>query len=241
MGVVRPVTVHLAAVGVVVLGVFAAASLHSGHGPVAALLLEKSADPNAADVGYTALHAAVLRRDLGLVRTLLTFKANPDARMTKGTPMRRNSQDFDLPAVLIGATPFALAAKFLETEIVRELAAAGADTRMGLPDGTTPLLLALGAGVANNADRRGLSILDGGIIEGEEPCPRHGRGAGRAERGSRRRDQGRRFRRARRGAAWLRPGDPVSRREGGSVERAQRAGAHAARHAAGPPGPGHRA
>jgi ankyrin repeat protein len=135
---------------------------------VAAFLLEKGADPNAADVGYTALHAAVLRRDIALVRTLLKFKADPDARMTKGTPMRRTSQDFDLPAVLIGATPFALAAKFLETDIVRELAAAGADTRLGFPDGTTPLMLALGAGVVNNADRRGLSILDGGVIEGEE-------------------------------------------------------------------------
>ena len=141
---------------------------HSGHGPVAALLLEKGADPNAADVGYTALHAAVLRRDLGLVRTLLKFKANPDARMTKGTPMRRTSQDFDLPAVLIGATPFALAAKFLETDMVRDLAAAGADMRIGLPDGATPLLLALGVSVVNNADRRGLSILDGGVIEGED-------------------------------------------------------------------------
>jgi ankyrin len=141
---------------------------HSGHGPLAAFLLEQGADPNAADVGYTALHAAVLRRDLELVRTLLAFKANPDARMTKGTPMRRTSQDFDLPAVLIGATPFALAAKFLETGMVRALAAAGADTRTGLPDGTTPLMLALGAGAANNADRRGLSVLDGGVIEGED-------------------------------------------------------------------------
>lgn len=141
---------------------------HSGHGAVAALLLEKGADPNAAMVGYTALHAAVLRRDLELVRTLLRFKAHPDARMTRGTPMRRTSQDFDLPAVLIGATPFALAAKFLEDDMARELAGAGADTRLGLPDGSTPLMLALGLGVVNNADRRGLSILDGGVIEGEE-------------------------------------------------------------------------
>jgi ankyrin repeat protein len=141
---------------------------HSGHGHVAALLLEKGADPNAAEVGYTALHAAVLRRDLPLVRTLLAFKANHDLRMTKGTPMRRTSQDFDLPAVLIGATPFALAAKFLETDMVRALASAGANTRVGLPNGTTPLMLALGAGVVANADRRGLSILDGGVIEGED-------------------------------------------------------------------------
>lgn len=141
---------------------------YSGHGAVAALLLDKGADPNAAAVGYTALHAAVLRRDLDLVRTLVRFKANPDARMTKGTPMRRTSQDFDLPAVLIGATPFALAAKFLEADMVRALGAAGADMRVGLPDGSTPLMLALGLGVVNNADRRGLSILDGGVIEGED-------------------------------------------------------------------------
>lgn len=141
---------------------------HSGHGAAAALLLEKGADPNAAEVGYTALHAAVLRRDVDLVRTLLRFKANPDARMARGTPMRRTSQDFDLPAVLIGATPFALAAKFLEAEMARELAGAGADVRLGLPDGSTPLMLALGVGVVNNADRRGLSILDGGVIEGED-------------------------------------------------------------------------
>ncbi len=141
---------------------------YSGQGGVATLLLEKGADPNAAAVGYTALHAAVLRRDLELVRTLLRFKANPDARMAKGTPMRRTSQDFDLPAVLIGATPFALAAKFLEAEMARELAGARADMRLGLPDGSTPLMLALGVSVVNNADRRGLSILDGGVIEGED-------------------------------------------------------------------------
>jgi ankyrin repeat protein len=141
---------------------------HSGHGAVAAALLEKGAEPDAAEVGYSAMHAAVLRRDLDLVRTLLKFKANPDARITRGTPMRRTSQDFDLPAVLIGATPFALAAKFLETDMVRDLAAAGADTRTGLPDGSTPLMLALGQGVVNNADRRGLSILDGGVIESED-------------------------------------------------------------------------
>jgi ankyrin repeat protein len=141
---------------------------YSGHTGVATLLLEKGADPNAAEIGFTALHAAVLRRDVALVRTLLKFKANPSARMTKGTPMRRTSQDFDLPVVYLGATPFALAARFLETEMVRELAKGGADTSIGLADGTTPLMLAVGHGFVANADRRGLSINDGGKIEGED-------------------------------------------------------------------------
>ena len=141
---------------------------YSGHTGVATLLLEKGADPNAAEVGFTALHAAILRRDIQLLRTLLTFKANPSARMTKGTPMRRTSQDFDLPVIYLGATPFALAARYLETEMVRELAKAGADITVPLADGATPLMLAVGHGFQNNLDRRGLSIVDGGKLEGED-------------------------------------------------------------------------
>ena len=147
---------------------------HSGHGGVAALLLEKGADPNAAAIGYTALHAAVLRSDLPLVMTLLARKANVNATITTGTPVRRNSQDFELPKTLIGATPYLLAAKFLEVEIMRALAAGGADTRMPMKDGTTPLMAAAGLGITPPAqderrgtDRRGLAILDGGKVEPE--------------------------------------------------------------------------
>src|SRR4030095_15205483 len=107
---------------------------HSGHGPVAKLLLEKDADPNAAAIGYTALHAAVLRSDLDLVQSLLAHKADPNMQITKGTPVRRNSQDFELPKTLIGATPYLLAARFLEIDIMRALAAGGADTRLPMND-----------------------------------------------------------------------------------------------------------
>ena len=145
---------------------------HSGHGGVAALLLEKGADPNAADVGYTALHAAVLRSDLDLVKSLLAHRANPNAQITKGTPVRRNSQDFELPKTLIGATPYLLASKFLEADIMRALAAGGADTRLPMKDGATPLMAAAGMGIVAPAqdekrgtDRRGLAILDGGRVE----------------------------------------------------------------------------
>ena len=44
---------------------------HSGHTNLGALLLEKGANPRLADAGYTALHAAVLRSDVALVKTLL--------------------------------------------------------------------------------------------------------------------------------------------------------------------------
>ena len=151
-----------------------ALAAHSGHGDVAALLLDRSADPNAAAVGYTALHAAVVRGDLNLVKALIAHKANVNAPITKGTPVRRNSQDFELPKTLIGATPYLLAAKFLEVDIMRVLAAGGADTRMPMKDGTSPLMAAAGMGLVAPAqderrgtDRRGLAIIDGGQIEPE--------------------------------------------------------------------------
>jgi uncharacterized protein len=147
---------------------------HSGQGRVGVLLLEKGADPDAAAVGYSALHAAVLRSDLELVRSLLGHSANPNARITKGTPVRRNSQDFELPKTLMGATPYLLAAKFLEIDIMRALAAGGADTRLPMNDGATPLMAAAGMGLVasaqddrRNTDRRGLAALDGGKIEPE--------------------------------------------------------------------------
>ena len=43
----------------------------------------------------------------------------------------------------MGATPFYLAAKFAEPEIMRALAAANADARLAAPDGSTPLMMAL--------------------------------------------------------------------------------------------------
>lgn len=142
---------------------------HSGNGPAASLLLEKGANPNAAEIGYTALHAAVLRSDLNLVNDLLNHGANPNAPITKGTPLRRNSQDYNLPAVLIGATPYWLAAKFLEPGIMRALVEHGADPAATLPDGTTPLMAAAGIKEpsAKDADRRGLSLLDGGRLPDE--------------------------------------------------------------------------
>jgi ankyrin repeat protein len=147
---------------------------HSGHTRAAEMLLDKGADANAGTVGYTALHAAVLRSDLALVNALLAHGANPNAPITKGTPVRRNSEDFELPKTLTGATPYLLAAKFLEAGIMRALAAGGADTRMRMKDGATPLMAAAGMGIVPPAqdekrgtDRRGLAILDGGIVEPE--------------------------------------------------------------------------
>ena len=146
---------------------------HSGHGELGALLLDKGADPNAAEVGYTALHAAVNRSDLGLVKALLAHGANPDMRITKASPARRDSNDFQLQTRLIGSTAYLLAAKFVEVDIMRALAAGGADPQAVMPDGTTALMLAAGNGEARARDarrdetRRQICVCDWGVMEDE--------------------------------------------------------------------------
>src|SRR5437762_278911 len=140
---------------------------HSGNGNVAAGLLEHGADPNAFGSGYTALHAAILRSDLNLVRALLARGAEPNVRMTKGTPMRRDTTDWNLPATLIGSTPYLLAAKFLEAEIMPVLVAGGADPRLTMPNGADAVMLAAGMGSSRTASRRGIETIDFGKVEPE--------------------------------------------------------------------------
>jgi ankyrin repeat protein len=100
---------------------------HSGHGELAAFLLQNGADSNAGAAGYTALHAALLHKDERLVAALLAHGANPNARLERATPTRRDSVDFFLPPAFVGATPFWLAARYSTAPIMRLLATHGAD------------------------------------------------------------------------------------------------------------------
>jgi uncharacterized protein len=119
-------------------------AVHSGHRAFANLLLDHGANPNLIGAGYTALHAAVLRGDLDLVKSLLTHGARVDAILQHGTPTVRAGSGFVLPENLAGATPLLLAARFLEIDILKLLLARGANPRSMLNDGTTPLMLAAG-------------------------------------------------------------------------------------------------
>ena len=91
---------------------------HSGHREFTRFLLESGADPNAEGGGYTALHAAVLRGDADLVKALLARGANQSARLKQGTPVNRDSKDYYFATDWIGATPFWLAARFAEVQIM---------------------------------------------------------------------------------------------------------------------------
>ena len=135
---------------------------HSGHGALAAWLLEQGADPNAVGGGYTALHAAILRGDADLASALLARGADPNARLKHGSPHARYGKFFALEMRLTGATPFLLAAKYAQADIMRRLAAASADPLAGLAGGVTPLMAAAGmltpGFVQAGNDRRGRAI-----------------------------------------------------------------------------------
>lgn len=118
---------------------------HSGHRELVELLLARGANPNASAAGYTALHAAVLQDDQGMLDALLAAGARPDAQVTEATRVTRNGQVLMIGEHLLGATPFALAAKFAEADMMRTLLAAGADGVLPLRNGWTPLMLAAGA------------------------------------------------------------------------------------------------
>jgi ankyrin repeat protein len=116
-------------------------SAHSDQGAFARFLLDQGANPDSDDAGYTALHAAVLRGNLDLVKALLGRGANPNSRQRKGSPAKRYS-GYGLDKRMIGATPFLLATRAAELDAMRALAASGGDVNLGLENGTTPLMAA---------------------------------------------------------------------------------------------------
>jgi hypothetical protein len=144
-----------------------------GNPDVATLLLDKGADPNAVDAnGFTALHHAVRDSDYGIdqgtkatavtvVKTLLAHGANPNARLKideekaaaerklnaggAGARAKRNAMTIT-EIELNGATPVALAAEVNNLEAIKALVDAGADPLVATETGTTPLMLASGAG-----------------------------------------------------------------------------------------------
>jgi len=160
----------------------------NGHFDAAALLLDRGADPNAPDTRGSALHAlAWLRRpgwplsgapripngnvdSLDLVRKLLAQGADPNVRVA-WKELKRGG--FDLGMVvnnppninvgrnyitLVGATPFYLAAKHSDVELMRVLFAHGADPTIPTAQGVTPFMAAAGIG----------------FWQGESPGPNNG-------------------------------------------------------------------
>ena len=100
---------------------------HSGFRDLVEFLLDKGADPNAAAAGFSALHEAIMRRDEEMVTALLDHGADANAPLKTWTPTRRSSDDWNFEPVLVGATPYWLAARFLEPGVMRLLVKHGAN------------------------------------------------------------------------------------------------------------------
>jgi ankyrin len=136
-------------------------SVVNGHYDLAALLIERGANPNIADTnGRTPLYAAIDLRNvqwsqapapelpqaehLALITKLLDAGADPSIKMT-GQVGHRGSFDMRWTD-LKGGTAFSRAAWNGDIEVMRLLLAHGADPKVVTDKGETALLLLAGAG-----------------------------------------------------------------------------------------------
>ena len=153
-----------------------ALAIINAHYELAALLLEKGADPNVSDARGSVLHAlAWMRRpglpdnrdfgapaptgnldSLELAKLLLAKGAKPNTRIAwKEIRFDRDDGEAMEPPDItggrnylsyVGATPFYLAARNGDVALMRLLAANGADPLIGTIQNVTPLMAASGLG-----------------------------------------------------------------------------------------------
>jgi uncharacterized protein len=100
---------------------------HSGFTDIVEFLLDKGANVNSDKAGFAALHEAIMLRDEKLVQVLLDHGADANVQLRTWTPVRRTSADHHFEPELVGSTPFWLAARFTEPQVMRLLLKHGAD------------------------------------------------------------------------------------------------------------------
>lgn len=146
----------------------------NAHYELASFLLDAGADPNADGPGYTALHVIPSVRKPGggdndpapdgsgtmtsleIIKKLVAKGANLDARTTRRV-------NFGLTSLnTLGATPFCLAARSADAELMRFLAVLGADPKIPTADGATPLIVAAGLGTRSPGEDAG---TDSEVVE----------------------------------------------------------------------------
>ncbi len=140
----------------------------NGHFSLAQYLVERGANPNADEQGWTALHQLAYTRrpnsgkgmppvvlldridTLAFARFLLDNGADPNVRQTARFNNReRNNLN------RVGATPYLLAAKHADPPLMRLLAEYGADTRIATEGNASPLMVAAGVGIFNLGESAG--------------------------------------------------------------------------------------
>ena len=134
----------------------------NAHYELAAYLMDRGASARVAPRGWTALHQISWTRKTGeaggndpppegsgrmgsleFVRALVAHGADVNAKVTsRGLPVGSSGLDFR------GATPFLLAARTADVELMKLLLELGADPLARTTAGTTPLMVAAGLGAA---------------------------------------------------------------------------------------------
>src|SRR5262249_8416035 len=135
-------------------------AVYNAHYELAAVLLDQSAEPNAAAQSWTALHQVAWARrpergfklpgaispgrldSLDLISKIVAHGAAINAQMTK-EPRDGNRNMLNR----IGATPFVMAAKSADVPLMHVLLECGADPKIKTADGTSALMVAAGVGV----------------------------------------------------------------------------------------------
>ena len=139
----------------------------NAHFEVAARLIDAGADPNASAQGWTPLHTITFVRkpgtgsnnpapagsgsmdSLAFVRKLVASGANVNARITRRPTAGLSALN------TVGATPFLMAARTGDTELMTLLAELGADPLLTTDDKTTPLMAAAGVGTRSPGEDAG--------------------------------------------------------------------------------------
>jgi len=139
----------------------------NAHYELAAQLLDAGADPNEGVQGWNPLHIISDVRNPGtgsndpaphgsgsmdsleLVRRLVAHGANVNARTARSRNVGLTSLNTD------GATPFLLACRTNDVELMRVLVSLGADPSIPNVDGTTSLMVAAGVGTRSPGEDAG--------------------------------------------------------------------------------------
>src|SRR2546423_13556623 len=149
-----------------------------GNAKAVDALLDNGADPNLADTnGYTSLHRVVRDSDYGInltgrdailtvVKSLLKHGANPNVRLSQdkekaAEEIKNGNVAIEgkrtavtvAEIILQGATPVFLAAEVNNLDVIKALVDAGADPLIASERGTTPLMMAAGAGTDVQRER----------------------------------------------------------------------------------------
>jgi len=164
----------------------------NGHYDVAAFLVDKGADVNAADrTGRTALYSAVdfhtppqsnrpapkevdsSVASLDLIKALLAHGANVNAALKTAQPYRTKTDRGDDTMLTTGTTPLLRAAKAGDAEVVRLLIEKGADPKLATRSGINSLMAAAGLGTKEE-DTVGRFKTQADIIASIAPCLKAG-------------------------------------------------------------------